>query len=140
MPKDNDQINKRTRALLWTIQGVLALLFLFAGGMKLVMPVATLQRPVALPGVFVRFIGVCEVLGALGLVLPGLLRVRPGLTALAAAGLVVIMLGATLLTATAMGVGPALFPLVVGTLAAFVAHRRRPAPARAARSALQPAL
>jgi hypothetical protein len=50
---------------------------------------------VALPGWFLRFLGVAAVLGALGLVLPGLLRIRPGLTPLAAAGLVIIMIGAT---------------------------------------------
>jgi hypothetical protein len=135
---NTNELGKKTRVLLWTIQGLLALLFLFAGGMKLVMPLAMLKGPVALPGAFVRFIGVCEVLGAVGLVLPGLLRIRPGLTALAAAGLVIIMLGATALTAATMGVGAALFPLVVGSLAAFVAYRRRP-PLTVAGPTLQPA-
>jgi hypothetical protein len=112
---------------LWTVQGLLAALFLFAGGMKLVMPIEsmTAQMPVAIPGAFLRFIGVAETLGALGLVLPGLLRIRPGLTPLAAAGLVIIMIGATGLTlATGMGVGAAVIPLVVGILAAFVAYGR----------------
>src|SRR2546429_604920 len=123
---------------LWIVQGLLAALFLFTGGMKLVVPLEKLTGPVPLPGLFLRFIGVAEVLGALGLILPGLLRIRPGLTALAAAGLVIIMLGATTLTAASMGVGPALFPLVVGTLAAFVAYKRRPQlPARGL--VLQPA-
>ena len=79
---------------------------------------------IPLPGLLVRFIGVCEVLGALGLILPGLLRTRPGLTPLAAAGLVIIMIGATGLTFAADGVAPALVPLVVGILAAFVAYGR----------------
>src|SRR5262245_56289176 len=81
---------------LWTVQGMLAALFLFAGGMKLVMPIEamTAQMP-EIPGAFLRFIGVAETLGALGLILPGLLRIRPGLTPLAAAGLVIILLGAT---------------------------------------------
>ena len=85
---------------LWVIQGLLALLFLFAGGMKLILPVEemTKQMPVPLPGLFLRFIAVVEVLGALGLILPGLLRIRPGLTPLAAAGLVIIMIGATMVT------------------------------------------
>ena len=72
---------------LWIVQGLLALLFLFAGGMKLVLPIEELTAQMPLPGLFVRFIGVAEVLGAIGLVLPGLLRLRPGLTPLAAAGL-----------------------------------------------------
>ena len=102
---------------LWIVQGLLALLFLWAGGIKLVLPLEALAGPVALPGLFVRFIGVAEVLGAIGLILPGLLGVRPGLTPLAAAGLVFILSGATVLTL-------ALIPLVVGLLSAFVAYGR----------------
>jgi hypothetical protein len=109
---------------LWVVQGLLALLFLFAGGMKLVLPLEALKGPVALPGPFLRFIGVAEVLGALGLILPGLLRMRPGLTPLAAAGLVLIMIGATVLTLASGDIAMALIPLVVGLLAAFVAYGR----------------
>jgi len=114
---------------LWIIQGLLAALFLFAGGTKLVLPLDVLMsmgspNQIQLPGWFVRFIGVVEVLGALGLILPGLLRIRPGLTPLAAAGLVIIMMGATVLTLVADGVAPALIPLLVGLLSAFVAYGR----------------
>ena len=109
---------------LWIVQVLLALLFLFAGGTKLVLPLEQLQGPVSLPGAFVRFIGVAEVLGALGLVLPTLLRIRPGLTPLAAAGLVIVMAGATVITAATGTVAMALVPLVVGLLAAFVAYGR----------------
>jgi uncharacterized membrane protein YphA (DoxX/SURF4 family) len=118
---------------LWIIQVLLALLFLFAGGTKLVLPIDVLTsmgspNQVHLPALLIRFIGVCEVLGALGLVLPGLLRVKPGLTPLAAGGLVIIMIGATVLTIAGDGIGPALVPLVVGLLTAFVAYGRwRPA-------------
>ena len=116
---------------LWIVQGVLALIFLFAGGMKLVLPLEKLAGPMPLPGLFLRFIGVAEVLGAIGLILPGLLRIRPGLTQLAAAGLVIIMIGATALTLAGGDVVPALIPLVVGLLAAFVAYGRwRLAPLR----------
>ena len=129
---------------LWIVQGILAVVFLVAGGSKLLLPLddLTAQMPVELPGAFLRFIGVAEVLGALGLVLPGLVRVRQGLTPLAAAGLVVIMAGATVLTLIGGGVAPALMPLALGLLAAFVAHgRRRPATHRGAPAspALQPA-
>ena len=119
--------------VLWIVQGLLALLFLFAGGMKLVLPIEemTKQMPLPLPGLFLQFIGVTEVLGAVGLILPGLLRIRPGLTPLAAAGLVIIMIGATVVTLAGGSVAPALIPLVVGLLAAFVAYGRwRPAPQR----------
>ncbi len=118
---------------LWIIQALLALLFLFAGGTKLVLPLEALAGSIPLPGAFMRFIGVAEVLGAIGLILPGLLRIRPGLTPLAAAGLVIIMIGATVLTVASGDVLLALIPLVVGLLAAFVAYGRwrlAPQPAR----------
>jgi len=111
---------------LWIVQGLLALLFLFAGGVKLVLPLEKLTgpMPVPLPGLFLRFIGVAEVLGAIGLILPGLLGIRPGLTPLAAAGLVIIIIGATVLTLAGGDVTAALIPLVVGFLSAFVAYGR----------------
>ena len=118
---------------LWIIQGLLALLFLFAGSMKLIMPIEmmTAQMTVPLPGLFLQFIGVAEVAGAFGLILPGLLRIRPGLTPLAGACLVIIMIGATVLTLVVNGVPMAMIPLVVGLLAAFVAYGRwRLAPIR----------
>jgi uncharacterized membrane protein YphA (DoxX/SURF4 family) len=115
--------------ILWIIQVLLALLFLFAGGTKLVLPIEVMMsmgspNAIPLPGPFIRFIGVCEVLGALGLILPGLLRLRPSLTALSAAGLVIIMIGATALTFAADGFAMALPPLLVGILAVFVAYGR----------------
>jgi len=117
---------------LWIVQGLLALVFLASGGMKLVMPIEEMTKDVAMPGAFLRFIGVAEVLGAIGLVLPSLLRIRPGLTPLAAAGLVIIMIGATVVTLSIGGGATALIPFVVGVLAAFVAYGRwRLAPIRA---------
>jgi uncharacterized membrane protein YphA (DoxX/SURF4 family) len=115
--------------VLWIIQVLLALLFLFAGGTKLVIPpdvLASMGSPnqIPLPGWFVRFIGVAEVLGALGLILPGLLRIKPWLTPPAAVGLVIIMIGATALTMAADGVAAGVVPLVAGLLAAFVAYGR----------------
>jgi hypothetical protein len=118
------RISTKANVTLWTIQAILALLFLFAGGTKLVLPLAALQGPIALPGAFLRFIGVCEVAGALGLILPGLLKVRPILTPLAACGLVAIMTGATTLTVANIGVAPAVVPLIVGALALVIFYGR----------------
>jgi hypothetical protein len=109
---------------LWVVQGLLAALFLFAGVTKLVLPLEALTGEIPLPGLFVRFIGVAETLGAVGLILPGLLRIRPALTSLAAVGLVIIMIGATVLTLASGGVAMALMPLVVGLLLAFIAYGR----------------
>src|SRR5438105_992074 len=127
---------------LWIVQGLLATLFLFAGGAKLVLPLDQMAGPVALPGWFLRFLGVAEVLGALGLILPGLLRIRSGLTPLAAAGLVIIMIGATVVTLVGGMLAVAMMNVVVALLAAFVAYGRlRLAPYRdsSRRSVLRPA-
>ncbi len=113
--------------ILWTLQVLLALLFLFVGAMKLIVPVQALlaQMPIQLPGLFVRFIGVVEVAGALGLILPGLLRIRPMLTPLAACGLVIEMLCATVYTVIGGQGVVAVLPLVLGLLCASVAYGRR---------------
>jgi hypothetical protein len=123
----------RPNVLLWIVQGLLALLFVFAGGMKLVLPLDQLTGPVPLPGMFLRFIGVAETLGGLGLVLPGLLHIREELTWIAAAGLVVIMVGATAITIIGGQAAMAVVPAIVGVLAALVAYGRRPQPLPIAR-------
>lgn len=112
---------------LWILQVVIALVFLFAGSMKLIMPVEvmTAQMGVALSGWFIRFIGVAEVAGALGLILPALMRIQRYLTPLAACGLVIIMGGATVVTLIGGGGVSALFPLVVGLLLIAIAYGRR---------------
>ena len=118
---------------LWTVQVLLALIFAFAGGIKLVVPVDVLneQMQLQLPGVFIRFVGAAEVLAALGLVLPGLFHVRTELTPLAAAGLVVVMLGALMFLPPDTELVAILLPIILGALAGFVAYgRSRLAPHR----------
>ncbi len=115
--------------LLWITQIVLALLFLFAGGTKLALSSETLAsmgspNQVVLPVWFIKFIGVAEVLGALGLILPGILRRQQHLTALAALGLTIIMIGAVVVTAIGDGPKMAIMPLVVGLLCGLVAYAR----------------
>jgi uncharacterized membrane protein YphA (DoxX/SURF4 family) len=117
---------------LWIVQALLAALFVFSGVMKFVMPVEemTKQMP-SMPGAFLHFIGVCEILGGLGLILPGLFRTRTGLTPLAAACLIIIMIGATVVSAMTGPIVMALLPLIVGLLLVFVACGRwRVAPHR----------
>ena len=119
------KVNK-TNVALWVTQSALALVFLGAGSSKLIMSAEQMSAnsEIDLPLWFLRLIGVCEVAGALGLILPSVSRIRTGLTPLAACGLIVIMAGAVTLTALSMGVAPATFPLVVGIAAAFVAYGR----------------
>jgi uncharacterized membrane protein YphA (DoxX/SURF4 family) len=122
--------------VLWIVQGLLAVMFLFAGGSKLVMSAAQMteqanavggwQPPIA----FIRFIGVCELLGAIGVVVPWLTGIRPGLTPLAAAGLVIIMIGATIANLTTTVPALAIFTAILGLLAVSVAYGRWQAPAR----------
>jgi uncharacterized membrane protein YphA (DoxX/SURF4 family) len=110
---------------LWIIQTLLGLLFLLSGSMKFVMSVAEMTKDTPwMAGWFLHFIGVMEILGGLGLSLPSVLRIRPGLTPLAAACLVIIMIGATVITLGTMGIGPAMLPLIVGILCVFVAYGR----------------
>jgi DoxX-like protein len=110
---------------LWTVQALLALVFLFGGVVKLIVPPDALYQMVPLPTEFVRFIALCETLGAIGLILPSLLRIQPRLTPLAAAGLVIIMTGATALSPGLTGESAsAIMPLVLGLGAAFVAFGR----------------
>jgi uncharacterized membrane protein len=118
--------NARTaNRVLWTAQILVALLFLFAGSMKFIMPAEKMQQgPIVLPLAFMYFIGLCECLGALGLVLPAATRIRTGLTPLAATGLTIIMIGATTVSILAMGAAAGIFPAVVGLVTAGIAFGR----------------
>lgn len=113
----------RTNLWLWIAQVLLAIVFLFTGGSKMATPSEVLAAQSHLPGAFMKFIGVCEILGALGLVLPGLLHMWPRLTPLAAACLLVILIGATVSTAIMLPVALPL-PVIVGVLTAYVAYGR----------------
>ena len=116
--------------LLWVLQGLVGLLFLFSGGTKLVMSTEAMQKmsppnSIMLPGWFVKFIGVMEILGGLGLILPGLTKIRRNLTPLSAIGLLIIMIGAVVITIMGPGVGAAILPFVVGILCAVIVYGRR---------------
>ena len=116
--------------LLWVLQGLVSLVFLFSGGTKLVMSVQKMREmsppnSIMLPGAFVRFIGVMEILGGLGLILPGLTKIRKNLTPVAAFCLLIIMIGAVVISIMGPGVGAAIIPFVVGILCAVIAYGRR---------------
>ena len=113
---------------LWVVQGLLGAMFLAAGAMTATQPIAvlvdTLGWPAAVPAALVRVIGVAELLGALGLILPAATRVKPMLTPLAGVGLAMVMLLATIFHISHGELGALPIPLVLGGLAAFVAWGR----------------
>ncbi|MFZ5479665.1 MAG: DoxX family protein [Myxococcota bacterium] len=113
---------------LWTVQLLLAAAFGMAGAMKATAPIAELAQNMPwvndVPAAMVRFIGASEFLGAVGLVAPLATGIKPRLTALAAAGLVVVMALAAAFHASRgeyAGIG---INAVLGGLAAFVAWGR----------------
>ena len=95
------------------------------GGMKLLMPAEMSEAQSLLP-VIVAIGWLCELAGALGLIVPGLPRIRPTLVPLAAAGLVAPMICATILTPILISPDPVMMalPATGGVLAAFVGYTR----------------
>ena len=128
---------KKINLGLWILQGLLALFFAAGSGApKLILPSDALPMPIPLPVALILFIGTCEVLGGLGLILPGLTGVRPGLTPVAAVALVLLTVCAAIYQLLARQPESAVFALGVGTLAAAVAYGRwRLVPHRPRRSA-----
>ena len=120
----NRVATRRINIAIWTVQVLLACLFLFAGGAKLVLPITEMTKQFPLPGLFLRVLGVVELAGAAGLILPSLLRIRPYLTPLAAGGLVIIMSGATAISMVGGTVAPAIPPFIAGCLAGLVLYAR----------------
>jgi DoxX-like family len=117
--------------VLWILQVLLALLFVFAGGLKLWMPInALVQAQEAQPNAivmspwFLKFIGLCELFGGFGLVLPAVFKRNYGLIPLAAVGLLIIMIGALVISFMQGGFTAAVVPLVTVLLLAFVAYGR----------------
>lgn len=115
----------KANALLWTLQVIITLLFLFAGSMKLILPAADLAREMpSIPILFVRVLGVVEILSALGVTLPGILNIRPVAILAACASVVIIMIGAVGATVATGGGFTALGPVAIGLVAAFIGYGR----------------
>jgi hypothetical protein len=117
------QPSRKINVTLWIVQVLLGAAFVFAGADRLVSPIAELTKLLPLPGSFLRFVGVAELAGGLGLILPGLFRIRPELTPIAARCLIILMCGAVALALQASYV-IALLPFSFGVLLSFVAYGR----------------
>ncbi len=110
---------------LWVLQGLLALAFLAHGWLYLRPPAEMVeQMNAAINPSFRMFIGVAEVLAAIGLIVPGITRVMPWLVPAAAAGLMIVMVSATIFHALALGIRPAATTAVLLALVSFVAYAR----------------
>lgn len=111
--------------LLWVIQILLGALFVFSGVMKFQMPYEKMIEGPALdfPHWFLLFIGGCEILGGVGLVLPWATKIKPGLTPLAAWLLVIIMIGAVV-SGYFVGIPFMILPFVTGLLLVLIATKR----------------
>jgi uncharacterized membrane protein YphA (DoxX/SURF4 family) len=118
--------------VLWVLQVLLALAF-FAHGCLFLFPPASIveQMNASLPRWFQLFLGVAEVLAAVGLTLPGITRIQPQLVSWAAAGIMIIMIGATIFHVSRAEISSAITTAVLLALASFVAYLRwRGAPIR----------
>ncbi len=117
--------SKNLNRFLWFLQIVFGLFFALGSGLpKLILPLESLPMPIPIAPPLLMFIGVAELLGGIGLILPGLLHIRPGLTPLAAAGLVLITIAATGYNLAADSAGSAIFAAVVGLIMAFIGYCR----------------
>jgi uncharacterized membrane protein YphA (DoxX/SURF4 family) len=111
--------------LLWVLQILLALAF-FAHGLLFLFPPAAIvdQMNASLPRWFQLFLGVAEILAAVGLTLPGFTRIQTRLIAWAAAGIMIVMISATIYHLARNEVSSAMTTLVLLVLATFVAYMR----------------
>jgi putative oxidoreductase len=122
----------RMNALLWVLQVLLALAF-FAHGCVLLFPPAAIvdQMNATLPRWFQLFLGVAEILAAVGLTLPGFTRIQPWLVSGAAAGLMIVMICATIFHLVRGEATSAITTVVLLAMATAVAYTRwRVAPIR----------
>jgi putative oxidoreductase len=113
------------RIALWSAQIALAIVFALAGGMKVATPAAELAKTApGFPLAFLRFLGIAELAGAIGIILPALTRIAPVLTPLASSGFVIVMASAGVLHLVRGQFGELAVVVVLGALAYFVAWGR----------------
>lgn len=114
--------------ILWIFQAILAILFMFAAINKLVADPVQLAADSHMSAGFLHFVSICEILGAVGLIIPGVTGIRMSLTPIAASCLVVIMIGAVVTTLMYQSPALAIFPAIVGVLLVVIVIGRRRIP------------
>lgn len=110
--------------ILWVLQVLLAVAFLAHGWLFLFPPAAMVELMKPIPPAFRIFLGVAEVLAAVGLTLPGITRIMPWLVSCAAAGLMIVMIGATIFHTTRGEVSSAITTAILLVVLTFVAYMR----------------
>jgi uncharacterized membrane protein YphA (DoxX/SURF4 family) len=110
---------------LWVVQVLLAIAF-FAHGWLFLSPPAAIaeQMNASLPRWFQLFLGVAEVLAAVGLILPGLTRIMPWLVTWAAGGIIIVTVSATAYHVVRGEMSSAAITLLLAAMATFVAYMR----------------
>ncbi|MQA82818.1 MAG: DoxX family protein [Streptosporangiales bacterium] len=127
------------KVMVWIVSALLALAFLFIGGTKVFTPTDVMeQMSEGVPVIMLRIAGLAEMVGAVGLILPAATRIAPVLTPIAASGLVVVMVGASIINVIIGFYPTAAQTVVLGLLAAFVAWARFTRQSVAPRTAVQP--
>ena len=127
------------KVTVWIVSALLALAFLFIGAMKLIPPTDVMeQMSEGVPVIMLRIAGLAEMVGAVGLILPAATRIAPVLTPIAASGLVVVMIGASIINIVIGFYPTAVQTVVLGVLSAFVAWARFTRQSVAPRTAVQP--
>src|SRR2546428_4868079 len=123
--------------ILWVVQVFLAVAFFAHGCLFLFPPASMLEQMRVIPPAFRIFLGVAEVLAAVGLTLPGFTRIQPWLVSCAAAGIMIVMICAAVFHLARGEVSSAITTLVLLAMATFVAYMRwRGAPRRPPRRAV----
>ncbi|GAB3494331.1 DoxX family protein [Spirosoma knui] len=125
---DQQTYSRTIHNMLWVAQVSLATSLVWAASMKLIQPIDNLSTmwPWAgqVPAAFVKFTGLVDLLGGIGLILPSLVRIKPNLTPIAAIGVIVLMVCASIFhigrgETSVIGVN-----IVFASIAAFVAWGR----------------
>jgi hypothetical protein len=111
--------------VLWVLQVLLAAAFL-AHGLLLLFPPLEMLEPMneTMSTPFRHFLGAAEVLAAVGLTLPGITRVQPWLVSAAAAGVMIVMVSATVLHIRRDEISSAIITAILLVMATFVAYMR----------------